>query len=381
LKARAKIGIIGAGIIGASIAYNLVQMGETDVVILDSGRAGGGSTSAALGGFRHQFSNELSIRMSKESIEFLSGFRELTGYDPLITKDGYCFVAETESSMGQLEKNRKLQTSLGIEVESLSADQLSKSYPYYNFQGIMGGNLCMKDGHASTLAVFQGFVSSAKNAGVEFYENSPVTGIEMRDRTARGIVTSNGEISCDKVVIAAGAYSGLVGRFAGTNIPISPVPRRTLITSSVPGGFPNEFPLIIDIDSTLAVGREGNGMVMGDNVGNPEGFELKFPEDYDERLLEKAVQRIPSLGDATIAYENQGLYEVAPDSNPIISSIPDFDNLYCCAGFSGHGFMHSPAAGKLMAEILLGKTPHLDIAPLDIRRFSKHPNEKEKMII
>jgi sarcosine oxidase, subunit beta len=376
---NARVAIIGAGIIGASIAYHLAQKGESDVIVLDMGQAGSGSTSAALGGFRHQFSSELSIKMSLESISFLEKFKELTGYDPLLRKDGYSFLAESESSLGQLRKNVELQKSLGVKVSLMSREDLQKLCPFYDFEKILGGTLCTDDGHASTFAVFQGFVSVAKDSGVEFREKSRVIGIEAKEN-GFAISTPDSSLDCEKLVIAAGAYSGQVGKLLGVNIPVFPVPRRVLVTNSF-SELPPEFPILIDIDSTLAIGREGRGVIIGDNLESNSGFELQFPPDYDEHLLEKAVERIPLLGRASIAYANQGLYEVTPDSNPIISPIPDVEGLFCCAGFSGHGFMHSPAAGKIMAEMVLGEKFHLDVSSRSVQRFANLPDERERLII
>lgn len=320
--------------------------------------------------------------MSKESIAFFSDFESITGYDPLLKKDGYSFVAETESSIRLIEKNIELQRSLGIDVDFLSPSELGIHFPFYNLDGISGGSLCLEDGHASTLAVLQGFISKAKDAGVEFYEDSEVAKITTASGSVEGVVASgNRAVNCAKVVIAAGPYSGLVGELAGIEIPVVPVPRRVVVTSTFSDGIPQDFPLIIDVDSTLAIGREGKGIIIGDNVGGTTGFDLTFPPDHDERLLTKALDRVPALSRASFAYANQGLYEVTPDSNPIISLIPDVEGLYCCTGFSGHGFMHSPSAGRIMSEMLLGEKPHLNVDSLDIRRFRQAKLEKEKLII
>jgi sarcosine oxidase, subunit beta len=379
LKKNARVAIIGAGIIGASIAYHLAQKGESNVIVLDMGQAGSGSTSAALGGFRHQFSSELSVKMSLESISFLEKFKELTGYDPLIRKDGYSFLAENENSLRQLRRNVELQKNLGVKVYLMSREDLQKLCPFYDFEKILGGTLCTEDGHASTFAVLQGFVSLAKDSGVEFREKTRVTGIEARKKGFT-VATLDSRLDCDQLVIAAGAYSGQVGKLVGANIPVFPVPRRVLVTNSFTE-LPPEFPILINIDSTLAIGREGRGIVIGDNLESKPGFEMQFSQDYDEQLLEKAVERIPVLGRASIAYANQGLYEVTPDSNPIISPIPDLAGLFCCAGFSGHGFMHSPAAGKIMAEMVLGEKSHLDVSSRDVQRFANRHDERERLII
>ncbi len=383
MKQKAAVVIIGGGIVGTSISYNLSQKGIKGIVLLERGKFGKGSTSASLGGIRHQFSNDLSIKLSIESIKIIEKFEALTGYDPLVKKDGYLFVSSTEQSFSQLKRNRELALGLGVKVELLDQTDLQARFPFYQFDGMIGGTLCMEDGHASTAAVLQGFISKARENGADLNENVQVTNIQGHPSNRSYLLsTTNGQVEAEKVVIACGAYSSEVGRLASVNIPIQPVPRKILITHSFHTGIPKEIPLIIDVDSTLGIGREGNGILMADNLPTESSFDLNFPEDYDERVISAAIKRIPVLKGASISYANAGLYEMTPDANPIVSEIRSNPGLYCCAGFAGHGFMHAPIIGELMAEILSGSKPHLDISSLDIKRFgSEIDTSKEGLII
>jgi sarcosine oxidase subunit beta len=383
VKHKASVAIIGGGIVGTSIAYNLSQKGIKDTVLLEKGKFGKGSTSASLGGFRHQFSNDLSIKLSKESIKIIEKFEVLTGYDPLVRKDGYLFVASTEQSFSQIKRNRGLALGLGIKVELLSHTDLQTRFPFYQFDGVIGGTLCMDDGHASTAAVLQGFISKSRENGADLNEDVQVTKIERCSANSSYLLsTTSGDIEAEKVVIACGAFSSEVGRLASVNIPIRPFPRKILITHSFHIGVPSEIPLIIDVDSTLGIGREGNGILIADNLPTESSFDLTFPEDYDERVISAAIKRIPALKSASVSYTNSGLYEMTPDANPIVSEITGHPGLYCCAGFAGHGFMHAPIIGELMAEILSGSKPHLDISSFDIERFGNETaNSNEGLII
>ena len=381
MKSEYSVAIIGGGIVGTSIAYNLSRQGIDGVIVLERAKFGSGSTSASLGGYRHQFSNELSIRLSKESIKIIENFKNLTGYDPLSTRDGYLFVASSEQSLAQLRRNMDLALGQGVQVEFLGPDELKKRFPFYQFDGILGGTYCSQDGHASTLAVLQGFISKSRELGAELFEGIEVTGISNPSDSSIALHTTNGEIKAKKVVIAAGAYSELVGKLASVNIPVKPYPRKILITHSFSDGIPSMIPLIIDVDSTLGVGREGKGILMADNGPNVSSFDLVFPPDYDERVVSLALKRVPALRNASISYANKGLYEMTPDSNPIVSEVHGFPGLYCCAGFAGHGFMHAPIIGELMAEMLTGTKPHLDISAFDIKRFERGSIAKEGLII
>lgn len=177
-------------------------------------------------------------------------------------------------------------------------------------------------------------------------------------------------------------FSGAVGKLAGVNIPISPYPRKILVTDPFSDSIPAEIPLTVDVDSTLTIGREGKGVIFADNEPTDSSFELFFPPDYDERVISKAVKRVPSLSNASVAYSDVGLYELTPDSNPIVSEIKEINRLYCCSGFAGHGFMHAPAIGRVMAEIMMEEKSHIDISKYDLERFdSDQVQTSERLII
>jgi len=381
LKQSASVAIIGGGIIGASIAYNLAIDGVKDVVILDKSKAGTGSTSASLGGFRYQFSTELSVRLSQRSIGIIEKFKDLTGYDPLVRKDGYVFIASRPSSFEQLKKGRNVQRRLGIPVSLLSQEELQERYPFYRFDGILGGTLCQEDGQASTMAVFQGYISRAKQLGAELYEDTEVNAIEGRSPKGFSLRTSKRSFAADSVVIAAGAYSGLVGKLASADIPIKPYPRKILITKSFSDGIPPHIPLIIDVDSTFAFGREGKGLILANKQETTSSFDLAFPPDYDEKVMRVAIQRVPSTEHCSLSYANAGLYEMTPDSNPIVCEMPGIEGLYCCSGFAGHGFMHSPVIGELVAELITKGKTSLDISGYHIGRFHEELTDEESLII
>ncbi|TLY13865.1 MAG: FAD-binding oxidoreductase [Thaumarchaeota archaeon] len=358
MKQSASVAIIGGGIIGASIAYNLAMHGVKDVVILDKSKAGAGSTSASLGGFRYQFSTELSVRLSQRSVGIIEKFKDLMGYDPLARRDGYVFIASRPSSFERLKKDRDVQRRLGVPVSLLSQEELQERYPFYRFDGILGGTFCREDGHASTMAVFQGYISRAKQLGAELYEDTEVTAIEGRNPKGFSLRTSKGSLAADSVVIAAGAYSGLVGKLASADIPIKPYPRKILI-----------------------FGREGKGLILANKQETQSSFDLAFPPDYDEKVMQVAIQRVPATEHCSLSYANVGLYEMTPDSNPIVCEMPGIEGLYCCSGFAGHGFMHSPAIGELMAELITKGKTSLDISAYHMGRFRKELAEKESLIV
>ncbi len=381
VKQKTSVAVIGAGIIGASIAYNLASSGVKDVVVLDRGTAGGGTTFASLGGFRSQFSSELSVRLSQRSIKIIEKFGDLTGYDPLVRHDGYIFVASDQGSYERLKRDHQLQRSLGVPVELIGRDDLQAKYPFYMFDDIIGGTICMSDGHASTMAVLQGFLSSAKTMGAEVHENTEVVAIE---KTAEGgfvLGTPGGRLVSDSLVIAAGCYSGIAGNLASVKIPIEPHPRKVLITNNFSDGIPDSIPLIIDVDSTFAFGREGRGLILGTNPPTTPSFDLVFPPGYEDDVMGIALERVPATGRCSLSRSVSGLYEMSPDANPIVCQMPGRERLYVCAGFAGHGFMHAPAIGEVFAELFTKRRTSLDISAFDIGRFAKGPRDREGRIV
>jgi sarcosine oxidase, subunit beta len=381
VKKEASVAIIGGGIIGASLAYNLAINGVKNVVVLERSKAGTGTTAASLGGFRHQFSNELSVRLSQRSIKIIEKFQELTGYDPLVRHDGYVFLAASEISYQRLRSDQKFQKSMGVPVELVGRDELQREFPFYRFDKILGGALCMADGHASTMAVLQGYLTNAKRLGVNVHENTEVTAIGKDSSNRFRLITTEGPLASKSVVIAAGAYSGQVGRLASVPVPIEPYPRKVLVTRSFSDGIPDHIPLIIDVDSTLAFGREGRGLIFGTNPPTQPSFELAFPPDYENDVMRAAIDRVPAAENCSLSHAVAGLYEMTPDANPIVGEMPGNEGLYCCAGFAGHGFMHAPAIGELFAELYTKGKTSIDISSYGIERFAGKGVDKEPRII
>jgi len=197
-----------------------------------------------------------------------------------------------------------------------------------------------------------------------------VTGIEVENGRVVAVITNGGRIATDKVVIAAGPWSGLVGDMAGIELPIEPIKRQIAVTSEIPNLRP-DFPFVIDFSRSLYFHKEGRGILTGKSKADQEaGFDTSVDEDWRLRHLEEAMERLPLLADAEISAEWAGLYEVTPDDQPILGKLPQVDGLYSCAGFSGHGLMHGPAAGLVMAEeILDGRAHTVDIDALRYERF------------
>ena len=370
LPERADVVIIGGGIIGASVAYHLGEMGVNNVVLLEKGQAGEGSTGKCAGGIRVQFSTEVNILFSMHSMKFYESFKQNLGVDPEFHKIGYLFLASGKKQWQTLEANAELLRSKGNEVELLSSGDVKARWDFINTGDIIGGSFTPGDGYAGPNEILHGYLRNARKAGVRIIEGTEVTGIESSGTGVTGVVLKDGKrISSSRVVNAAGPYAGRVADMTGLELPVIPLRRQLFFTDAF-DRLPKEFPLIIDMEHGWYVRREGAGLLLA----GPQDRESSFNErmDFESRLwtAERSLHRVPVLEKANIMTGWAGLYEISPDHHAIIGEFPEMRGFICANGFSGHGFMHSPAAGLAVAELIVkGRSDTLDIYPLRPSRF------------
>ena len=371
MKTTAEVVVIGGGIMGASTAYHLARRGCTDVVVLEAGEMFGlGSTGLNAGGIRYQFATKVNVELSKLSIGMMETFADDMGQEVGLRRCGYLFMLDREADLAQFRANVALQNSLGVPSRVVSASEIAELAPEVDIAGIIGGTWCPLDGLVDPNGLLQGYVSNARRLGATLSTSTPAIGIDVNNGRVQRVVTKMGAIDTPTVVIAGGPWSGQIGAMAGIDLPIQPIRRQIAVTGPIPGLRPN-FPFVIDFSRSLYFHREGNGILTGmSNRDEPAGFDTRVDQDWRLHHVENAIERLPLLADAEIVAEWAGLYEVTPDDQPILGRIPQVSGLLACAGFSGHGLMHGPAAGLLMAEeILDGKAHTIDIDALRWSRF------------
>src|SRR6266850_1955209 len=382
----ADVVIIGSGIVGSSVAYHLAEQGCTNVLVIErEAHQGKGSTGKSMGGVRAQFSTPVNIQMSRYSIDFFSHFEEVVGHPADYRPHGYLFCATSESHLEYLKTNRQKQLALGVRnVELVSREDIAAILPQLRVDDIIGGTYCPTDGFVDPHSVMMGFMLKAREQGVRLWLDTRVTGIEVDNGRVTGVSTTRGFVSTPVVVNAAGAWAAEVALMAGAELPVEPL-RRQLVPTEPFDGLPKRFPMVIDMSTGFHFRREGKGILLAWN--DPEetpGFKTDFDASFVEKILTRAASRVPCLADAAVNPRRAwaGLYEMTPDHHAIIGSSPNVAGLFFVNGFSGHGVMHSPASGRITADLILqGNSDLIDVAKLSVERFKERKLLEETAVL
>jgi sarcosine oxidase subunit beta len=357
---------------GASTAYHLAKAGVKRITLLEREEFFGlGATGRCAGGVRYQFATAINIELSKISLPVLANFKEETGQDSGYRPLGYLFVLTDEDDLNTFKANVKLQQSLDVDTQWLSGDEVRQRIPQMRFEDALAGTLYHKDGLADPNSVVMGYISAGKRLGVEPLTDIEVTDIEVAHGKVQGVQTNHGRIACQHVVNAAGPWAAQVGDMAGVALPITPLRRQMVTTTPLPE-LAQDFPFVIDFAQSLYFHREGEGILTGmSNPNETPGYDQSIDDEWELTAMEAAIERMPMLANAGRMSGWAGLYEVTPDAHPIFGPTP-VEGFWIVGGFSGHGFMHGPASGLIMAEyITQGKPSSLDVSSLDLARFEE----------
>jgi len=376
---RTEIVIIGAGVVGLSTAYHLARAGLRGILVLERETVGSGSTGRSLGGFRVDFSTEVNIRFSLESMKALEGFAEEFGVDPDLRRIGYLLLTTGEELAVRLRENASRLARFGVEVEVLRPGEIGARWPYLSTGDLAGGTFCARDGTVGPSELTRGYAAGARRHGVAIREGAEVVGIEVSSGRVTAVRTRTERVPTPRVLCAAGAWSAWIGRMAGVEIPVMPVRRQVFVTGPCPA-IQGLVPQVVEVGKGWVFRREGAGfLIYGPQDPAPDGVATL---DWGSVgwAVAAAAHRVPALADAEVLGGWAGLYDISPDSHAILGPVPGLEGFYVATGFSGHGIMHSPATGKVMAEVILtGQATTLDIAPLTIERFGRGALLEEPM--
>lgn len=378
---------------GTSTAYHLARRGVTNVVLVErEPLLATGSTGRNAGGMRHQFSQDVNIRLSIESIAAFERFGDELGADIDLHQDGYLFLLSNPADVEAFRQNVARQRNLGVPVEWLGADDARRLAPGLATDGVAAATFCQRDGVADPNSVTMGYAKAARSLGVEVVCDAEAVGVRTTGGRVSGIDTTRGSIDAPVVVNATGPWARRLGALAGLDIPVEPLRRHIFLAQPAGGGSWDDGPhlglvpstriLVIDFDTTFYFHREVSRLLFG--MGDPSerpGFDMTVRWDFLPEVIEVATRRLPALADAEVSHAWAGLYEMTPDGMPIIGPVERLPGCYVIAGFSGHGFQHSPAAGRVLADVITGHDPGLDLSPFRLERFEVGQGAPERNVV
>ncbi len=373
--------IVGGGVIGASIAYHLTARGARSVLVLERDVLGAGSTGKNAGGIRQQFSSEINVRLSQLSLPRFERFEDEFGIDIAFQQVGYLFLITEERDVATFERSLKLWQRLGVPAHRVEVDEIRSIFPELALDDVLFGTFCHRDGHADPMSILNGFVARARAGGATFREHAAVSGIDLERGRVRAVRVGDERIECDVVIDAAGAWAPQVGAMVGVDLPIRPLRRHIFVTDGT-GGLDHPIPLTIEFASTLYMHRESGGILLG--MADPNdgpAYSETVNWDFLPAVVERGLARLPLLERTSVRSGWAGLYEDTPDKHPIIGCVDGVEGFVMAAGFSGHGLMHAPAVGEIVADLVVGRPASFDVAPLGLARFTSGEPVKEHNVI
>jgi sarcosine oxidase subunit beta len=363
--------IIGGGVVGCRIAYHLARRGVRDVTVLEQAAVGSGSSGKAAGGIRLQFSTPVCVRMSLLSLAAFERFEAEMGVDPGFDRCGYLLVTTQREAMASFERNVAMQRELGAPARTVTPAEIAAIHPWLAVDDLVGGTFCPADGVAGPAEVTAAFARRARELGARVLEGARVTGIHVEAGRVTEVQTTGESYAPGVLVVAAGAWSGQVGKLLGVELPVGPVKREIFVSEALPD-HPRGTPMVIEPDRAWYCRREGPGVLMAGGLVPEAGFDTHVDWGNLPASAELALRRMPRLAEAAFTRAWAGSIDMTPDGNAILGRLPGFERAYVAAGFSGHGFMHSPATGQLVAELILdGEARSVDVAPLALERFAR----------
>jgi len=379
MRKTADIVIIGGGIIGVSVAYYLGKMGADNVLLLEKDLIGEGSTGLCAGGIRRQWTTEVNMHFALKAFEIFQHFADEFGIDPEFHPIGYLFLATSEEELEIFKRNVEFQNRFGVPSQILTRGEVEKGWPFLNTEDILGGAFCDTDGYAGPYEVTDGIARAARGHGVEILEKTEVTSIEVERGRIVSVTTPRGKVETPIVVNAAGPYAAKVGKMAGIEVPVKPIRRQLFVTDPF-HEIPPSVPLTIDQDQNFYFRREGESVLLAGPQDEEPSFDVTTDFGSMVETAEKATHRVPVFEETNIARGWGGLYEISPDNHAIIGKVSEVEGLIVANGFSGHGFQHGPAAGMVIAELILhGRAETIDIDPLAFERFREGRMIKESL--
>ncbi|MGW0734886.1 NAD(P)/FAD-dependent oxidoreductase [Streptomyces sp. NPDC002851] len=366
----ADVVIVGGGVMGTGIAFHLAEAGVRNIVVVERGDLGCGSSGKPIGGVRAHFSDPLNIELGSRSLRAFQDFPRRPGADIRLDNVGYLFLLTDAQQVADFATSVRIQNELGVPSRMVGPREARRLCPYVSTDGLVAAVFSPTDGHARPGLVVQGYARAAARAGVTFATHTAITGLDTRGDRITTVHTDHGPIACATVICAAGAWSAQIGDMAGAPLPVRPVRRQLSFTAPLTPPAPR-IPFTIDFSSSAYFHNSDDGLLFG--LADPDqadGFDTTWTPEWLELFRDVARRRAPALADMETVDGWAGLYEITPDHNALIGRSGDVPNFLYATGFSGHGFLQAPAVSEIVRDLYLDRTPCVDITPLSADRFT-----------
>ncbi len=372
LPKSASIVIVGGGVSGCAIAWNLANRGIKDIVVLEKDTLANGSTGRCGAGIRMQWAAEKNCRLAQYSVNFFETANETLEYERDIEFEqcGYLIVAANEKEAEQFKKNVKLQNSLGIPSVYLTPEEAREIVPLLNTSQFVAATFCQKDGHLNPFHTTDAYALAAERLGAKIFKHTEVTGIEVKNGRIEAVETTRGRIATNIVVNAAGGWSKAIGAMAGIDIPTYVQRHQILVTEPLEPIF---SPMVMGFSYNIYIQQVPHGSIIMGRSDNTEPLDFRTTSGWRfvEEMTKTCSKLLPPLKTANILRQWAGHYCMTEDAQPIYGPVPGLEGMYLACGFSGHGFMLAPATAQLIVEMILGEPLTIDVSDLDVGRFER----------
>jgi len=380
----ADVVIIGGGVIGLSVAEHLVRRAPLSVIVLErEADLGSGATARASGGIRHQFTTETNIRLTQLSYPEFVDFEARVGQAIGFHQHGYLFIASTSSTAEALADAVALQQSMGVPSRLIDADELGRIFPQVRTDDVEGASYCGIDGSANPADVVLGYKRAAERRGVRFLRGERAIGIELVGGRVTKVVTDRDSYATSRVVNAAGPFAREIAALVDVDLPAYPFRRQTFIVDPIPA-VPRVIPLTIDLDSGWNIHQERSGVLLvgGTDKDTRPGTEPVVDWGGFDRVAAAAIHRVPTLAEQMhVRGAYAGIRTLTPDYHGILGPVDGVEGFLCATNCNGHGFMHAPAVGQLLAEAIVdGRMSSLNGDRLALSRFRAGELQVERAV-
>jgi sarcosine oxidase, subunit beta len=381
MKNKADVVIIGGGVNGCSLAYQLAKKG-LEVVVVEKRYLASGATGACGAGIRQQWSTKENALLAIQSVKIFEQLSSELGQDIEFRQGGYLIAVHDETEMKQAEKNVTMQRSLGLKVNILQPEDITKIVPILDVKGMkaIGATFCPTDGHANPFLTTFAYADAARKHGAEIHTHTMVSGLKTAKKAIQGVVTDQGTIQTHIVVNAAGIDSKTIADMVKVKLPLTPLRKEIMATERLKPLFEA---MVISFKDGIYFSQQREGQIVG-GIPIPEekgGYKTMPTFAFLTHMAQTLTRYAPVLKHVNMLRHWTGFYDVTPDARPLLGEVKEMKGFIQCSGFSGHGFMISPMVSKLLAEYIADQKTSEVLESLSLERFKGKHIEKELSVV